>query len=332
MRRGDAHCAGWALVTLLTALGVGRAAADTLQYTYDAAGRLVAVAATGGTRIGYTYDESGNLLERRVSAEVEPCVAGPTTLCLAQGRFRVEVGWRTGDAAGAGNVVPLTADSGYVTFFDPANIEVVVKVLDACGVPGANNFWVFAAGLTNQEVTLTVVDTVTGEVFRAINPLNRTFRTIAETGVFEGSCAAAATVRPASRPAAFAAPPVPPPAAEGDCVPGTKALCLNQGRFRVETAWRTAESSGAGDAAALTADSGYFTFFDAANVEVVVKVLDACDVPGAGNFWVFAAGLTDQEVGLTVTDTVTGEVFRDANPLGELFKTVTETGVFTGSC
>jgi hypothetical protein len=36
----------------------------------------------------------------------------------------------------------------------------------------------------------------------------------------------------------------------------------------------------------------------------VVKVLDGCNF--TPNFWVFAAGLTDQEVLLTVTDTKTG--------------------------
>jgi YD repeat-containing protein len=324
-----------ALILAIALLGAAAGHAETVRYTYDAAGRLVAAQADGGTEITYAYDASGNLLARRVSVEVEPCAPGPTTLCLNQGRFRVEADWRTRNASGAARVVALTGDSGYLTFFDAANLELVVKVLDACGVPGAGNFWVLAAGLTNQEVTLTVTDTATGERFRSANPLDRTFETVAETGAFKGSCGATGPVaagRRASSAAVAPSPPAPKPGAAGDCAAGAKALCLNQGRFRVEAAWRTKDANGTGDAKPLTADSGYFTFFDAANVEVVVKVLDACGLPGAGNFWVFAGGLTDQRVTLTVTDTATGEVYRHVNPLGTLFATLTETGVFKGSC
>ena len=61
-----------------------------------------------------------------------PCVAGPTTLCLNGGRFRVTVFYATPEgASGPGMGVSLTGDSGYFWFFDAANIELVVKVLDA---------------------------------------------------------------------------------------------------------------------------------------------------------------------------------------------------------
>ena len=39
----------------------------------------------------------------------------------------------------------------------------MIKVVDACGLAGFDNFWVFATGLTNVEVTLDVVDTWTGD-------------------------------------------------------------------------------------------------------------------------------------------------------------------------
>ena len=63
---------------------------------------------------------------------------------------------------------------------------------------------------------------------------------------------------------------------------------------------------GTGTAIALTADTGYFWFFSASNVELVVKVLDACTFDD--RFWVYAAGLTDVEVTLTVTDVRNGTV------------------------
>ena len=92
------------------------------------------------------------------------------------------------------------------------------------------------------------------------------------------------------------------------CAPSDTALCLNGGRFRVEAEWRTPQGrTGRARAVPLTADTGYFWFFGAANVEAVVKVLDACTAP-TPRFWVFAAGLTDVEVDLTVADTASGEV------------------------
>jgi CSLREA domain-containing protein len=110
------------------------------------------------------------------------CVAGGNTLCLSNGRFKVTANWQTSNASGAGNAVTLTADSGYFWFFDPGNVEVVVKVLNAC--PVNNRYWVFAAGLTNQKVDLTVTDTQTGQVKTYTSPLNQTFRTITDTGAF----------------------------------------------------------------------------------------------------------------------------------------------------
>ena len=80
------------------------------------------------------------------------------------------------------------------------------------------------------------------------------------------------------------------------------ALCLSGGRFRVEAQWRRPSdpSPSPAHAVSLTADSGYFWFFDADNVELVAKVLDACLVDG--NYWFFASGLTNLEVVITVLD------------------------------
>jgi PKD repeat protein len=114
-----------------------------------------------------------------------PCVQTATTLCLNNGRFAVSAHFRTasgqsGDAQG----VPLTSDSGYFWFFNPANIEVVVKVLNAC-TQASPHYWVFAAGLTNVEVTLTVTDTQAGGAPNVYtNPLNTPFAPIQDTRAF----------------------------------------------------------------------------------------------------------------------------------------------------
>ena len=116
---------------------------------------------------------------------------------------------------------------------------------------------------------------------------------------------------------------------EGGCFPSEASMCLNDDRFRVAASWRTsAGNSGQGRAVELTDDSGYFWFFGSNNIEMVVKVLDACTLPGANNFWVFAGGLTDVEVTLTVTDTRTGQVKTYANPLGSPFQPIQDTSAF----
>lgn len=112
-----------------------------------------------------------------------PCVPGGQTLCLADGRFQVEVDWRTNQGtSGQGNAIEETPDTGMFWFFDPANIELVVKVIDACSF--AQRFWVFSGGLTNVEVEIIVTDTQTGQFNTYTNPLDTPFQPIQDTNAF----------------------------------------------------------------------------------------------------------------------------------------------------
>ncbi len=111
------------------------------------------------------------------------------------------------------------------------------------------------------------------------------------------------------------------------CTPGPTELCLNGSRFRVRTFWSTPQgTSGQGQAQPLTGDTGTFWFFESDNVEVVVKVLDACTP--FGSFWVFAAGLTDVQVTLEVTDSLTGRSNRYENPQRTAFLPLQDTAAF----
>ncbi|HVS66178.1 MAG TPA: PQQ-dependent sugar dehydrogenase, partial [Thermoanaerobaculia bacterium] len=113
----------------------------------------------------------------------------------------------------------------------------------------------------------------------------------------------------------------------GGCEPDADTLCLNDGRFRVEMTFADFEGqSGVGQADPLTDDTGSFWFFDAANVEVVIKVLDACAI--SDRYWVFAAGLTNVATRIEVVDTVAGELRIYENALGEAFAPVLDTGAF----
>ena len=111
------------------------------------------------------------------------------------------------------------------------------------------------------------------------------------------------------------------------CTDTATELCLSSGRFRVKADFRTPQGlSGPAQAVGLTADTGYFWFFNSANIEMVVKVLNACNP--FERIWVFAGGLTNVEVDLTVTDTSTGSTRTYRNPQGTAFEPIQDTGAF----
>jgi subtilase family serine protease len=106
------------------------------------------------------------------------------------------------------------------------------------------------------------------------------------------------------------------PAAPSTCAPGSTALCLNGGRFRVTASWRNVSTgdSGAARAVPLSGDTGYFWFFTDNNIELVVKALDGR--PVNGKFWFFYGALSNVEYSITVTDTTTGLSRSYFNPQG----------------
>ncbi|HEV8582410.1 MAG TPA: hypothetical protein VGX68_25365 [Thermoanaerobaculia bacterium] len=113
---------------------------------------------------------------------VAPTTSGPD-LFLRQGRFHVRANWNApGFGQGTAQAVQLTDESGYFTFFDPNNVELIVKVLQGC--PVNQRYWVFMAGLTNVGVTIFVEDTLTGHQETYDNPVGRPFQPILDTGRF----------------------------------------------------------------------------------------------------------------------------------------------------
>ena len=116
-----------------------------------------------------------------------PCVADGERMCLNNGRFEVKAEWTKPDTTtGHGTPVKLTGDSGYFWFFDPANIELVIKVLNGCSLNNA--YWVFAAGLTNVGVDLEITDTQTGIVYDKENPVGTPYAPVQDISAFPASC------------------------------------------------------------------------------------------------------------------------------------------------
>ena len=113
-------------------------------------------------------------------------VVPPGPGLLLQGdRFRVRATWDSPEhGPSEAQAVPLTRESGYFWFANADNVELVAKVLDGCAVN--DRFWVFLAGLTNLEVTVTVEDTLTGEIQSYTNPLGTPFFPVQDTDAFKG--------------------------------------------------------------------------------------------------------------------------------------------------
>ena len=107
------------------------------------------------------------------------------------------------------------------------------------------------------------------------------------------------------------------------------ALLLNNERFEVRAEWEKRDgTTGVGHPVSIAGDTGYFWFFQQQNVDVVVKVLNNCQ--GATHrYWVFAAGLTDVRVELTVLDKVHGTASKTyVNPLRSPFQPIQDTAAF----
>jgi hypothetical protein len=114
-----------------------------------------------------------------------PCLPDATTLCLNDGRFKVQADWTDPqDNEGVGMAILPSDDSGEFWFFSPDNTEILVKVIDACGLPEFNSFWVFAAGLTNVELTIELTDTVSGQMREYDNDQGQPFEPVLDTSAF----------------------------------------------------------------------------------------------------------------------------------------------------
>ena len=323
--------------SLLDTFGRAMLAGDV---TGDGVDDLVA-GAPGDEILG--VDDAGSItIVPGTPPTIVPCFPGPDELCLGE-RFRVTLEWQTESDSGIGKPADQgSVDSGMFWFFEPDNWEMLVKVLDGCGVN--NRFWVFAAPTTDVSYRLTLVDEATGETVVYENALGQPAQALADVDAFSSSCGVASQtssprlevsgISEARRSTdtsvdqfVMASPGM------GTCVADDQTMCLLDDRFELTVTGRS-HSNPVGIpfegtvAPAGTANSGIFWFFEADNWEMLVKVLDGCAI--TGHWWVYAAAATDVEYSLDVHDTVTGMTARYSNPLGRLAPA--ETDVFALPC
>jgi pseudomonalisin len=118
------------------------------------------------------------------------------------------------------------------------------------------------------------------------------------------------------------------------CTPGSGTLCLDDqpgdGRFSIAATF--AAGSQAGNAGAIplasagVAQGGLFWFFAPSNPELLIKVLDACQLNQ--KFWVFYAAGTNVGFTVTVTDTKTGRSKQYTNPQKTAAPPLQDTAAF----
>ncbi|MBZ0089283.1 MAG: hypothetical protein K8H90_02780, partial [Thermoanaerobaculia bacterium] len=282
------------------------------------------------------------------------CVPSAANACLLGGRFQVNVAYTTESSAGIGQVMSFNGaraesdQSAFFYFFDNANFEMGVKMVDACSFN--DSFWVFVSGLTNQGYAVTILDTFTGQSRAYPNILGNYPQTIGATdGVAGFDCTPGAGARYEKPTTAqirqvLGSTPIDPlgdsllgslaPQAESAttaCVADADTACHLGGRFSVEVDWTTVSDSGAaqvmsfGGQRAASDQSSFWWFFDPANFEMGVKMVDAC-VPPFNAYWVFVSGLTNQAFTVNVTDTTTLQSKPYSNPLGVYPQTIGATG------
>jgi len=122
------------------------------------------------------------------------CTADATHLCLTGNRFRVSMQWTNynNGVTAAAHAVPFAGETGFFYFDDSNNLELMVKVHNAC--TGYGHYWVFAAATTNVGYTLTVRDTLTGETHQYSNAAHVLSPAITDQGDFgSSSCFPAST-------------------------------------------------------------------------------------------------------------------------------------------
>jgi hypothetical protein len=103
---------------------------------------------------------------------------------LNGGRFQVHATWSVPSqgTSGQATAVPLTPDTGFFWFHEAANVEFVVKVLNGCGLNA--HYWVFAGGLTNSAVVMTVTDESTGTTKTYQNPADTPYQPLQDSAAF----------------------------------------------------------------------------------------------------------------------------------------------------
>lgn len=263
------------------------------------------------------YELNSNLVTIRIPdpqpGKATECSAGEA-LTFPSG-IRVSMCWESSKGA-QDNALDYgldAAESALLYFFERDNAEVLVKVLNGCEING--HHWVFVAPVTDLAFNLEIHDPETDLLWRHRNRHGMTARTRSDTTAFPCASSDATAALAAS---SFGAPlpdsGSPSRIALGqttDCEPAGAAIELTGGH-RVSMCYEKPDGA-IGNALDFGLDSGQSAllyFFERNNAEVLLKVLDGCELNG--HHWVFVAPVTDLAFNLHI-DSPDGERWTHRN-------------------
>jgi plastocyanin len=137
---------------------------------------------TGGAALGDPSAATVTILDDDLPPF--PCMLDEFTLCLLDDRFRVQVDFRPpGGELQRARKIDFTNRAGLFWFFNEQNVEMLVKLQDAC-VPAFDRFWVFVAATTNVEYRVSVIDTQAGMANEYLNPQGMAAEPVQDTNAF----------------------------------------------------------------------------------------------------------------------------------------------------
>jgi hypothetical protein len=168
---------------------------STRNATYEFCEILDPAPGPWNARVAAALGDGRYQLTVTVLGEVDlgPCVPGPHTLCIddapGDARFQADIAFDTVQAqglAGMGNAIELdsvgVAFGGVFWFRNQQNPEVLLKVLNGCGVNG--HHWVFWSAGTDVRMTVTVTDRRTARQRVYKNPDRHPALPITDTAAF----------------------------------------------------------------------------------------------------------------------------------------------------
>jgi PKD repeat protein len=270
-------------------------------------------ASSSSANINHTYTETGTF-----TVVLEVAKAGDCSFNLCTHSTSATVQVSTG-GAGGGSGGPSQGSSELAakfTFGPTSPFEEDEIHFDASGSTGSPSSysWDFGDGATGNGKNVTHAYQTAGSYTVKLTVKKFAVSGCGDDNLCTHSVTKKVTVEPLQR--------------DGDCEPGPNTLCLRNRRFEVSIELTgQPESTFANTVPGQTGDSGLFWFFDPSNWEVLVKVLDGCEV--TGSYWVFAASTTDQGYILTVTDRSEdhdGTSVQYVNQPGNPAPAITDTG------
>ena len=258
-------------------------------------------------RLYFTANDGlhGRELWALAAGSFEVCDPSPTTLCLLDGRYRLELV----SASGAARALPLTATTGAFSLAGTDEPDTFFKLIDGAAVN--RKHWLFGAGLVAQPFELRVTDTADGSSKLWTTPA---------AGLASFGDIDAFPALPAG-PIASSVEPAGGGALSSSCGPAENSLAFEDGRYRVAATalgWNGATIPACASALDIGPHEGAFWYFDEAALELVVRLRHD---PTSDRVELAVAALTNLGYELRVLDSFTGRVTAIASAAG-LFRSI----------